>query len=346
MDYQKGNKVSSTVKYVIGLGIRAPIKSGLYRVDTKEIIVSYPKCINFGIELELPKSLSTQFEVTWDDPDSYVRLKTNTHERFLPIYEAMAAINKLLLAFKLSRIGNSEGSGVRSVGSSDQLYSYALVDNSPQDLTLGLMIQQQDYPHLMPNAQHPEDNSGTTDIAKRYIDNDEPVIAKRIVRSFELIELGLFSESFLVSFSVLDDVTQMMLQELHHSVYNSTVQEQERYTSDIRNNRLERYLNSCLEELHGKKMQDLWEHFNTALTWFNRLRNQIAHNGALITHSEAKVGLYVALKIIITLDQEQLLRSGVNAEMYREAKMQASWSETPPSWVPSGQAASSTDFNG
>ncbi|ELL0561718.1 hypothetical protein Q6U64_004218 [Vibrio vulnificus] len=338
--------MSSTVKYVIGLGIRAPIKSGLYKVDSKEIIVSYPRNFDFGIKLELPKSLSTQFEVTWDDPVSYGRLKSDTHERFLPKYEAMAAINKLLLAFKLARIGNSEGSGVRSVGSCDQLYSYALVDNSSQDLILGLMIQQQDYPHLMPNAQHPEDNAGTTDIAKRYIDNDEPVIAKRIVRSFELIELGLFSESFLVSFSILDDVTQMMLQELHHRVHNSTVEEQEKYTSNIRYNRLERYLNSCLEELHGKKMLDLWGHFDTALTWFNRLRNQIAHNGALVTHSEAKVGLYVALKIIITLDQEQLLRSGVNADMYRAAKMQASWSETPPSWVPSGQAASSTDFSG
>ncbi len=54
----------------VGMGIRGPIAEGDYNVGDTKISISYPQQINFGFlpgPIDLPKSLSTVFTVSWQD---------------------------------------------------------------------------------------------------------------------------------------------------------------------------------------------------------------------------------------------------------------------------------------
>jgi hypothetical protein len=91
--------------------------------------VSYPPAVDFGLPtpIELPKGLSTVFEVTWADKGGATPKKrcSASAERHHPIYYALEKINELLLAYKLIRVGHLDGMGIRTVGIGDTLFYFS-----------------------------------------------------------------------------------------------------------------------------------------------------------------------------------------------------------------------------
>ena len=130
------------VSHTIGVGVRGPIRPGTYQVGRKRIQVSYPPILNLDFTtIELPKSLSTLFVVSWEDKGGKVaaKLQSQSFERHLPVYEALTAVSELLLAFKLVRIGHSDGRGLRTIGIGDTLVHFSAIDGVPTgNLNLGL----------------------------------------------------------------------------------------------------------------------------------------------------------------------------------------------------------------
>lgn len=106
----------------MGMGIRGPIAEGDYNVGDTKISISYPQQVNFGFPqgpIDLPKSLSTVFTVSWQDKDgkTAARLRSKkSFDRLMPIYYAIDKINEILLAFKLVSIGKADGLGLRTTG--------------------------------------------------------------------------------------------------------------------------------------------------------------------------------------------------------------------------------------
>jgi hypothetical protein len=126
------------------MGIRGPIAEGDYNVGDAKISVSYPQQIKLGFlpgPIDLPKSLSTVFTISWQDKNGITagRLRSKSFERHLPIYDAIDRINEILLAFKLVRIGHADGRGLRTVGIGDTLFYFSSInDQFTGDLNMGI----------------------------------------------------------------------------------------------------------------------------------------------------------------------------------------------------------------
>lgn len=338
------------VTYVIGVAIRGPIASGDYEVGRAAITVSYPPAIDFGLPtpIELPKGLSTVFEVTWADKSGATvkKLRSQKAERHHPVYHALEKINELLLAYKLVRVGHAEGKGIRTIGIGDTLFHFNLVNGQHTgDLNMGLKTYQRDYPWAYPNSGHPDDPSGTTEIAKPHIAADTYPIARRYVRCFELLEHGFYTEALIVAFSILDDLTQEMLHGLLIQKGMESRNERNDLLRGIKENRLRLYLGPMLKLLSGKSISEIWGEAETALGWLNKKRNEVAHQGYQADYSAAAKAIYACIKTLVVLDQHRLVESAFPVEIFRHAKITAAWSENPPEWVPQGENAESYAFN-
>src|SRR5258707_369377 len=95
---------AAKIEFFVCASIRGPIVPGDYDVGMAAINVSYPEQIHLGFPtpLSLPKGISTLFIVSWLDDSGTVehQLRSKSHERHLPIYEALRLISQLLLAYK------------------------------------------------------------------------------------------------------------------------------------------------------------------------------------------------------------------------------------------------------
>lgn len=318
------------------VGIRGPIEVGEYKVANSSVSVSYPHAINFGFKvIELPKNLSTLFVVSWDDPNDNDarRLRSNSFERHLPIYEALSTISELLLAFKLTRIGHSDGRGIRTVGIGDTLFFFSMIDDTPTgDLNLGLKHYDDNY-----------DPHGTTNLAVPNISRDKYPVVKRYVRCYELLEHGFYSEAFIVAFSVLDDLVQNSLHDLLEKK-GLPKPDRDALLRGIKESRLKIFLGPLLKVVFGHDIATLWPSSIKALEWLNSTRNGIAHNGKTVDYATAAKGIYVCLKTLVVLKENGIIETDFTVELYRHAKITAAWTANPPDWVPKGEVAESMDY--
>ena len=139
------------IDFVVCLSLQGPIIPGNYKVKYATINVSYPNQVGTGLPspIKLPKGVSTLFIVSWLDAKGRTRkaLKSKSFDRHLPIYVALNLISRLLMAFKLVRIGHADGMRIRTVGISDTLFYWSLIDGVPTgDLNLGMRLDQREYP--------------------------------------------------------------------------------------------------------------------------------------------------------------------------------------------------------
>jgi hypothetical protein len=242
------------IEYTIAVGVRGPIEPGQYKVRDKRVFVSYPPVVNttFG-PLELPKSLSTMFIVSWDDVrgESVVALRSKSFERLLPVYEALDAISELMVAFKLVSVGALQGSGLRTVGEDDTLIYYCSIDGV-QVGDLHVKLKNYAGNNAWPDTTRVLDRTGTTVNALPHIGTDTLPVARRLIRCFELIEHGFYSEAFIVAFSTLDDIVQQALHK--HLELKGLTQKKERdnILRGIKDNRLPIYLGPILKIAFGR----------------------------------------------------------------------------------------------
>ena len=181
-------------------GFGGPIQPGEYSVHGKRISVSYPNAVDLGdFQFELPKSLSTLFLVAWEDLNGSTvkQLESQSFERHLPIYEALEAISELLLAYKLVRVGHSDGRGLRTIGIGDTLMHNSAVDEvASGNLNIGLKNYAGNNAWL--GVDTSVDPHGTSMLAAPHIGTNTLPIARRYVRCYELLEHGFYSEAFVV----------------------------------------------------------------------------------------------------------------------------------------------------
>ena len=334
------------VTFTVGVGVRGPIAPGIYTVGRKQIEVSYPSGINIGFAiLELPKSLSTLFVVSWDDRGRKVssRLSSQGYERHLPIYDALAAIAELLLAYKLVRIGHADGRGLRTIGIGDTLVYFSAVDGVPTgDLNVGLKNYEGNSAWL--GVQAEPDPHGTTVIAAPHIGSQSLPLARRYVRCFELLEHGFYSEAFIVAFSVLDDLVQQVLHSTLSEKGLVSKPERDELLRGIKENRLKLYLGPILKLACGRDISSMWPESAAALEWLSSTRNRIAHLAEAVDYASAAKAIYACLKVIVALKEAGLTASEIPVELFRHAKITAAWTIDAPTWVPRGELAESMDF--
>jgi len=92
----------NNIEVHIALGMRGPIILQRYSVGDKSIDVSYPDYIPFHFrKVLLPQGFSTYLVVYWEegDHDLIESAVSGGHRSEKPVYMALSAINKLLLAF-------------------------------------------------------------------------------------------------------------------------------------------------------------------------------------------------------------------------------------------------------
>lgn len=336
----------ATITFTVCVGIRGPIEPGEHSVRDKRISVSYPEAVDLGtMQFQLPKSLSTLFVVSWEDRgDSTAKqLGSQSFERHLPIYEALEAVSELLLAYKLVRVGHSDGRGLRTIGIGDTLMHYSAVDGVPSgNLNIGLKNYAGNNAWLAANTS--VDPHGTSKLAAPHIGTETLPLARRYVRCYELLEHGLYSEAFIVAFSVLDDFIQQALHQLLQSKGLASRNERNELLRGIKENRLKLYLGPVLKLAFGRDIETMWPASGTALEWLNATRNRIAHAAEKIDYATAARGIYACLKILVVMKEHGVAVVDLNVELFRHAKITAAWTLNAPSWIPSGELAESMDF--
>lgn len=334
----------SEIQFTIGIALKAPIAEGTYKVGTFDIEVAYPAVVNLGMGPELlPEGLSTVFSVRWTDASNQdaKHLKSQTHHRHLTIYKALGAINELLQAYKLVRMGHIDSCGVRSIGIFDTLFHFSSIDGEPTgNLNVGLKGQR-----FRSLGASPHDPFGTTALAAPHIATATLPVARRYLRCYELLEHGFYSEAFIIAFSIMDDLVQEVLHAQLQAKGMSAKSDRDSLMRGIKENRLKLYLGPLLKITAGTTVAELWPRAEKALEWLNRTRNNIAHGGFGADYHSAAVGVYACIKLLHTLHDAKLLMAEFPVEFFRHAKLTASWTFNPPEWVPTGPQAESMNFD-
>ncbi|MDR7269666.1 hypothetical protein J2X20_002295 [Pelomonas saccharophila] len=328
------------VAFVVGIAVRGPIAPRAYQIGSKRVSVSYPEQFilrgapqTAPLVFPLPSGRSTQFVVEWDDDGRCVAaLQSSGFERHLVVYEALGAISELLLAFKLVCIGHADGRGVRTIGIGDTLYFYSTVDGGQvAELNMSLW-------------QPAEAAQETTSLALPHVGTSTIPLARRYVRCFELVEHGFYTEAFLVAFALLDDFVNQTVSALLEKKGLESKSDRAALMRGIKENRLAIYLGPLLKVVAGTDIQSLWSGATSALNWFNSTRNRVAHAAESVERPAATWAIFASLKVVICLRDAGFASADIPVEIFREAKVLASWALDPPSWVPDQAVAELMDF--
>ncbi|WP_459456383.1 hypothetical protein [Rhizobium sp. No.120] len=328
---------NAEICYTIVLPVRGPIEPTLYIVDGKQIRVSYPSEIQIDSSwtIQLPTT-STRFDVTWRDRKNRTRarLESNSFERYLPLQDALYAANKLIEAFKLVRVGHADGLRLRSVGKGDTLFYTVTVNGAG----IGIV-------NLALNLSGNFDPHGTTELAKCHVAGDSFVLGRRYLRSFDLADHGYHSEAVIIAHSILDDTVQTMIENLLASKGLVDSDARDLIVRGIKERRLKTYLGPLLKILVGKSISDMWADADACLDWLNKVRNGIAHRGGVCTYSDAAWAIFASMRIVSVLAHNNAVLAEFPQGMMRHARIEASWTISPPSWVPTSDQVEIDEFD-
>jgi hypothetical protein len=330
------------IDFHVCVGIRAPIDPGSYAVRDKTDHVSYPTAMMLGnIPIELPKSLSTLFIVSWLDPEGCAArmLEAKSYHRHLLIHDVVEVISAVLLAFKLVRIGRSDACGIRTIDAGDTLFHTAFIDGKQaRMLNVGL----KNYPETSAwTSSAAISTAAVSSEAAPHVGTATLPLARRFVRCFELLEHGYYSEAFIIAFGLLDDYVQPALAQ---TLATRGVEEPQSFLRGIKENRLRHYLGRLLKLSTGFDLSERWTDGPSAIEWLNNTRNRIAHAAERVDYSSEARGIYASLKVVVTLSQNGVGSAEIPVELFRLAKLTAAWTAESPSWVPTGEIAESMDF--
>jgi hypothetical protein len=340
---------ASRIKFAVGIGLQGPIVPGAYEVENARIVVDYPDQVPVGLPspLKLPRGVSTLFTVSWWDKKGQTKkcLESKSFERHLPIYFALDLINKLLMAFKLVRVGHADGMRIRTVGISDTLFYFSLIDEVPTgDLNIGMRLDKRDYPWLAGGDQW-FDRSGTTELALPHINVDTFPVARRYVRCFELLEHGFYREAIIVSHAILDDlVTDVIHAQLENKGLDDE-QARDLLVRAVKESRFRVYLGPLLKILVGNSIREIWSDADRAINWLNTVRNKVAHQGLSGDRDSACKAIFVSIKTAAALHSRGLVNAEFPPGMFREARVAAAWTVNPEPWVPSGDGIEFDPFD-
>src|SRR5262249_22989756 len=189
-------------------------------------------------------------------------------------------INKLFIAFKMVRVGHADGMRLRTVGISDTLFYWSMIDETPTgDLNIGMRLDRRDY-SWSADQRDSIDPHETTKLALPHVNSDSYPIARRYVRCFELLEHGFYKETVIVAHAILDDLVQEVIDTQLQSRGLDNEQSRELLIRAVKEYRLKIYLGPLLKVLAGNSINEIWPEAETAIAWLNSSRNKIAHGGS------------------------------------------------------------------
>jgi hypothetical protein len=335
------------IEFIVCVSLQGPITPGDYSVENATINVSYPDHVDLGLPspINLPIGVSTLFVVSWLDTKGRTQgqLKNNSFERHLPIYAALDLISKLLMAFKLVRIGHADGMRIRTVGISDTLFYTSLINGIPTgDLNLGIRLNKQDYAWV---ANEALDSRKTTPLALPHIDAETYPIARRYVRCFELLEHGFYKETVIIAHAILDDLVQDVIQAHLQSKGLDSEQSRELLVRAIKESRFKIYLGPLLKIVSGTSIEDIWTDAGRAIDWLNKIRNKIAHKGSSGDRDSACKAIFISIKVVAALASRKLIEADFPPGMFRHARVIAAWTLNPEPWIPVGDAIEKDPFD-
>lgn len=321
-----------TIKLSMVIGIKAPLAERDYIINDFTITISYDFSLpHFKLNnISLGQRRATFVEVTWyDDGEKIKNQLTGSSTRgdhLRPVLKALDSVNKLFLSFNLQWVGHSYSSGVRTVGSDDVWMRYCSINNQ---IISGLNMSRDIFP-----SSEDGDVVSITEKIIPHIKKDTFPVARRFIRCFELINHGFYAESLIVSFAILDDTIQTMLHAQLEKKGMTDKKQREALLRGIEKNRLKIYLGQLLYILTDLILDDIWKNSSVAIEWFNRIRNKIAHRGLIVKHGDASKAIYVSIKTLTILSENNLIDFELPSQMYRQAQIYASWTDNPPKWVP------------
>jgi len=323
-----------TIEYTIVIGMICPLEPGNYQVGGTQVEISFPREIPFGYPVgsvrlseRLPEEVSTVFRVRWPDHGGKIeaRFRAKGFEVHLSLEKAFRAINQLISAYKLVRVGHSEGITLRTVGVADTLlYECFIGSNGP------LIVNRRLHGSGGPNEATRKE---TNDLARPHIEPGTYPVARRFLKCFELFDRSYYNETTVLAHSILDDVTQNALDSLIQTKGLNATEAGELLRA-IKERRLRLYLGPVLKMLTSKTVTDLWPRAFDALKYLNDRRNEIAHNGADCSKAQSAHCLFVATAIVSILDRMGVADVKFPPGMLRTARIESSWTADRPDWAP------------
>jgi hypothetical protein len=208
------------------------------------------------------------------------------------LFAALDLANRLFSAYKLVEPNYLANLAIRTLGDADVLYYLAFLDGQG----------------LCPSSSYAVIASwfGTSDTisadAQENLSGVNQPIRRRVIRCFELVEHGYYTEALIVCFALLDDLVQETLLVLLQEKGLAEEDAKADILRSIEKDRLRKFLGTVLKLLSGKSLMELWPGSAKALAWLNKRRNAVMHAGATATRADAYLSLYAVLRCLQALE--------------------------------------------
>jgi hypothetical protein len=159
---------------------------------------------------------------------------------------------------------------------------------------------------------------------------------KRIMAAIDLVNLGFFTEAFVGTFALLDDLTQRVIAGglLKKGI---TGKNQAQFLRSISERRLDHYLNSVAALCDWVALKEADGQLNADLMKANALRNNVMHGDRELTREEAAASILVVVRAI-----DHLRRNPFGVDVAVFPLLRAAHPELvrlPPPEDPAGAAA-------
>lgn len=120
---------------------------------------------------------------------------------------------------------------------------------------------------------------------------------KRLMAAIDLVNLGFFTEAFVGTFALLDDMTQRVLT---GGLAKKGIQkkDQAQFLRSISERRLDHYLNSVATLCDWTALRDVDRALNAELMKANKLRNAVMHGDRELSREEALASILVIVRVI------------------------------------------------
>lgn len=295
------NENEITVQLAV-IGKFASIMPGIQEIKKPEMNIEcligfghHKNLVDEELKLELPIEECTLFTVQHSN-HKVEKLKDNNFADEL-IENSIFAISETMIWNKSIEKVGKDSRHIRQIGRIDIKYCVISSNNKLELIWQNESITKNKHFMKMASCLFPNmiiKNGPTA--------NPVPYISRRLLSVMDLINLGFYSEAFISSFSLLDDLVQEVVKA---GLEKKGMEEkkQKELLRAIKEDRLNHYLNNILPLCDMKAMDKENEGLYKELKKKNTLRNNIVHNSKIIERKECLESTLIILNSILWLRQ-------------------------------------------
>lgn len=266
-----------------------PTRLLFYSRDILEIPSGDPEFDNLRFKHSAFVEITSKilFKGSSDDLFNHYAIKIENSQRLIAKF--LELINSFIMRLKYS-FSETESYVVRlrNIGVLDLTIHNLIIDNRGVYMRTNQLITS--------SNKLSKDTFERSDFSIKNIVNREWIL---LTRSADLINIGFVDEGLIVSFALLDYEVQNFVRK---NLKFLTSDEIELVLRGIDKKRLQIYLGPLLKILKQQSPLDNTS-INSDLKWLNSKRNEIMHNGASCTSSEAIRALNIVIAILNKLNE-------------------------------------------